>query len=223
MIFRNINNIEKPEFLLEYEKLFSKKGFLDIPVFQKDFAVIDIESDGLNPQKNYILSIGGVKIIDGKISVDNSIEIYVEQVSANNNTIHIHGITKNGNQNKLSEIEALQKTIEFIGNAVIVGHNVFFDISIINAALKKHFGAKLKNEFVDTVEMYYRINSRNKSHTAITLDDLCDEYNTPKSDRHTSAGDAFITAIVFLKMIKKLERRGITDLKNLLRKRRLHI
>lgn len=222
-LFKNNEGKEKPETIEEYEKLFLKKSSWNIPLRQKDFAAIDIESDGLNPKKNHILSIGGVKIIDGKIDVAESIELFVEQKFINNKTVQIHGITKNITKNKINEKEMLLKTVEFLGDAVIIGHNVNFDIAIINRALKKHYGMKLKNSWIDTINLFHRINPKHKSHPSLTLDDLCDEFNISKSDRHTSAGDSFITAIIFLKMIGKLEKRGINTLKDLLRKRRLHI
>ena len=38
-----------------------------------------------------------------------------------------------------------------------------------------------------------------------SLDEICDIYKIRKSDRHTASGDAFITALLFLKLKKKLE------------------
>src|SRR5690606_22477860 len=114
-LFKNNEGKEKPETIEEYEKLFLKKSSWNIPLRQKDFAAIDIESDGLNPKKNHILSIGGVKIIDGKIDVAESIELFVEQKFINNKTVQIHGITKNITKNKINEKEMLLKTVEFLG------------------------------------------------------------------------------------------------------------
>ena len=42
-----------------------------------------------------------------------------------------------------------------------------------------------------------------KDHYA--LDDLADKFDISKKDRHTAMGDAYITAIAFLKIVKKLK------------------
>jgi DNA polymerase-3 subunit epsilon len=46
--------------------------------------------------------------------------------------------------NKLAETDAI-KSIEFIGNSILVGHHVDFDVEMINVALELDCG-RLKNE-----------------------------------------------------------------------------
>ena len=44
-----------------------------------------------------------------------------------------------------------------------------------------------------------------------SLDDLADKFDISKKDRHTAMGDAYITAIAFLKILNKLsEKKEIT-------------
>ena len=55
----------------------------------------------------------------------------------------------------------------------------------------------------------------------LTLDKLGGDYKITLSDRHTASGDSFITALLFLKMSYQLQKRGCTQLKDLMRKRKL--
>jgi DNA polymerase-3 subunit epsilon len=58
--------------------------------------------------------------------------------------------------NKLTEPEAA--FIEFIGNSILVGHHVDFDVEMINAALEKIECGRLKNEALDIDMMHRKLN-----------------------------------------------------------------
>jgi len=45
-----------------------------------------------------------------------------------------------------------------------------------------------------------------------SLDDLAKKFSISRKDRHTALGDAFITAIAFLRTIEKLKPQKIKDL-----------
>jgi DNA polymerase-3 subunit epsilon len=48
-----------------------------------------------------------------------------------------------------------------------------------------------------------------------SLDELADKFDICKKDRHTAMGDAYITAIAFLKILKKLREKKEITLKQL--------
>lgn len=86
----------------------------------------------------------------------------------------------------------------------MVGHHVSFDIEMINQALNRMNLGTLKNEYMDTDIMYQKLKHfPQDQHTS--LDELCDIYKIKKSDRHTASGDAYITALLFLKLKRKLD------------------
>lgn len=85
-----------------------------------------------------------------------------------------------------------------------MAHHAAFDIEMINAALKRLDLPKLKNKTIDTGILYKKLESKKDAH--FNLDMISSEFNIPKHDRHTAAGDAFITALLFLKIISKLKK-----------------
>jgi len=105
---------------------------------------------------------------------------------------------------KFPEQEAIEQFIEFIGNAVLVAHHAAFDIEMINVGLKRMNLPKLKNKSIDTGILYKKLEGKKDNH--YNLDVLCETFNIPKHDRHTASGDAFITALLFLKIISKLKK-----------------
>ncbi|MCB0746334.1 MAG: 3'-5' exonuclease [Ignavibacteriales bacterium] len=197
------------------------KSNLRIPISEAKFVVLDVESNGLDPQKDKILSIGAVTFSDNQIDVSNSFELFLEQSEFSSEAVLIHGILKNGNLEKISEQEAMKKLVRYIDNKIIVGHSITFDIAIINETLKKYVDDKLQNKYLDTVNLYKRLKGGDyKDSNPTSLDILSDEFNIPKSDRHNAAGDAMITAILFLKIVSRLKQRGVNTLEDLFKVKR---
>ena len=107
-------------------------------------------------------------------------------------------------------------------NSIIVGHHIGFDFAVLNPAFQEHLGGQLRNQILDTNQLAKRITSpfykmeigQGKN---FSLDALCKQYGVPIYDRHTASGDALITALLFLKLIGRLEGKGIRHLIDLLR------
>jgi len=191
-----------PFFWKQYSKKFKQKQPKSIE--NTRFVVLDTETTGLDIINDRILSIGAICIFSNNIDVADSFEIYLKQEAFKAETVEIHGILKEGKLTKHSEAEAIENFIDFIGNAVLVAHHTAFDIEMINAALKRMELPKLKNKTIDTGILYKKLEGKKDSH--FNLDVLCEEFHIPKHDRHTAAGDAFITALLFLKIISKLKK-----------------
>jgi len=190
-----------PEFWKTYLKKFKLKQPRTIKTTR--FVVFDTETTGLDILQDRILSIGAVAINENVIDVSDSFEMYLEQEKFKADTVEIHGLLKKGNLTKVAEKEALEMFINYLGNSVIIAHHAAFDIEMINKALKRMNLPKLKNKSIDTGTLYKKLEGKKDQH--FNLDVLCDEFNIPKHDRHTASGDAFITSLLFLKIISKLK------------------
>ena len=191
-----------PNFWKEYSKKFKQKQPKSFE--NTRFVVFDTETTGLDIINDRILSIGAIGVFDNVIDVADSIEIYLKQNQFKAESVEIHGILKEGKLTKLSEAEAMENFISFIENAVLVAHHTAFDVEMINAALKRLELPKLKNKTIDTGILFKKLEGKKDAH--FNLDVLSKEFNIPKHDRHTAAGDAFITALLFLKIISKLKK-----------------
>ncbi|VXB77142.1 DNA polymerase III subunit epsilon [Flavobacterium sp. 9AF] len=171
---------------------------------EKRYVVFDCETTGLDTTKDRILSIGAIAITKDSIIINDYFEVFISQTVFNVKSVPIHGILKEGNEIKVSEEEALSSFLEYISNATLVGHHISFDIEMINEALERLGAGRLKNQYMDTDIMYQKLKYLPiEQHTS--LDELCEIYKIRKTDRHTSTGDAYITALLFLKLKRKLE------------------
>lgn len=190
---KNINK-EYPDFWKTYISKFEKKS--------SRFVVVSTETSGLNPDKDVILSIGSFAVIDNSIVIGDNFESVLLQYKF----FHDNGLSNEflveSKMKKLGEPEAIKLFIEFIGNSVLVGHHVDFDVEMINAALERLDCGRLKNEALDIDVMHRKLHDINDKQ--FSLEELCVAYNIPVSDRNSAAEDAYKTALLFLKLKSRL-------------------
>ncbi|WP_299223072.1 3'-5' exonuclease [uncultured Aquimarina sp.] len=202
------NNKEFPGFWVDYLALFDNKQ-QKLPIEKARFIAFDTETTGFDYIDDRVLSIGAVAINNTSIDVADQLELYLEQDVFNSDTVEIHGIRKNNNLDAISESEAIEMFIKYIGNSILIAHHANFDKMMMNKVLQRHGLGALKNKFLDTSILFSKtkhlVYRSHRKHMHYSLDELCDDLKISKSDRHTASGDAFITAMAFLKIMAKLK------------------
>ena len=208
-------------YYLAHKALLAAPLPLTTPVEQLRFVVFDTETTGLNPRKDRLLSIGAVTVLGGDIPLDQTFDREVGQQQLRPSTgeaIAVHGILPHHATMAQPEEEVIRDFLGFLGDAVLVAHHVKFDVMMIEQALKKYGGGPLLNRRIDTVQLAQRAQRAGQGTTrAYKLDALAKQYDIPLHDRHTAAGDAYITAVLLLKLLHRLRHRGVHTLRDLLR------
>lgn len=192
-----------PEYWKNYSKLFTTRAKKTLETTR--FVVFDTETTGLNLNEDRILSIGAISLMGNTIDVAHSFEVYIKQELFNAETVEIHGILKSGNIKKIEEQKAIIKFLDYIKNSVLVAHHTAFDVTMFNQCLKRMGLPKLKNKTLDTGHLFKKTNKCKNIDKHYSLDDLTDIFNIKKHDRHTASGDAYITGLLFLKIISTLK------------------
>lgn len=182
------------------------------------YVVFDLETTGLDSEKDHILSFAFLKIRNGEILLNERLEGFIRfdktrQLKAS----EIHQITRGETEQGITEEELLLKLLPFIGNSILVGHHVAFDLSCLNQLMKKYYHGELLNKTADTAKLGARVENVLMSYYGgqkayKNLDSLCQDYNILPEARHSASGDTYSTALLFLKLLKKAEQRGIKDL-----------
>lgn len=190
---KNINK-EYPAFWTDYIKKFETKS--------KRFVVLSTETSGLNVSKDVILSIGAFAIVDNSIIIGDSFETVLLQYKF----LYDNGLSNEfiveSKIKKMGEPDAIQFLIDYIGNSILVGHHIHFDVEMINAALEKLNCGRLKNEALDIDVMHRKLNDINDKQ--FSLDELSTIYSIPMSDRNSPSEDAYKIALLFLKLKSRL-------------------
>ncbi len=202
-----------PDFWNEYADSF-ENGLPNL-VQDNKFVVLDTETTGFDVKNDRILSIGALVLQQQMIQPKQAFELFLKQERYTKETAKIHGILKAGRKDRTTEIEALKHTLKTLENAVLVAHHTGYDVAMLNNALKRNGLPKLKNKTLDTATLYFKTLSRAKQQESDghnTLDDLAKAYDISQKDRHTALGDAYITAIAFLRIIERLKPASLNEL-----------
>jgi DNA polymerase III subunit epsilon len=190
---KNINK-EYPDFWKKYLSKFETKS--------KRYVVLCAETTGLNPKKDVILSFGAIAVIDDIIRIGDNFELAILQYKY----LHDNGLPNEflieSKLPKSSEYQAIESFVDYIGNAILVGHRIHFDIEMINEVLEKMECGKLKNEALDIEIMHQKLHDiTNKN---FSLEDLVKSYKIPLSERNSATDDAYSIALLFLKLKSRL-------------------
>ena len=193
-------------------------------LIKSEYVVFDTETTGFNAGgADQMIEIGAVKIKDGVIT-DRFDELIDPGRHIPDKISELTNITDDMVKGKDNEEAVTKRFLEWTGEAPMVAHNAKFDISFMEMAMKKYNLGEFKNTVVDTLELSRAIDSGFARHS---LSMLVKRYNVPwEEDAHHRADyDAEGTALVFAKMLQKLEMQNyktIKDLDKLVSKDEIH-
>ena len=182
-----------------------------MPLRAIPFVVVDTETTGLDVKNDHLLSVAAMRVHNFSIDLADQFTVFIKQENyIPGESVQVHGILARHAKEGLDEKSMCTRFLEFIRDNIIVGHHIAFDLQMLNKALLKHFGIKMQNKILDTGQLARRIenpmSSRGKQQS---LDVLCQQYAIPIHQRHTAGGDTFLTALIFLKQLGRLERKGV--------------
>ncbi len=200
MAFEWLTGGSLPQFWKNYQALFDSGE----KQHGRRYVIFDMETSGLDWKDDVILSIGAVAVVSNAIEVGDFLEVYIQQEKFTSGSVALQGVVKQDKHDKVVEAEAMIRFLNFVKDATLVSHNINLDIEMINQALKRLELGRLRNPLMDTNALYARWKDL-PDDTRATLDELCDALKVRKSDRHTASWNAYITAILFLKLKKKLD------------------
>ena len=182
------------------------------------FCILDCEMTGTG-RSSELVTLGAVELVNKRIKLNQVLDLRFN-FSVDNESSEIHGEIRGVSYENTRLL--INKLLSFIGNSILVGHNVSMDVAKINQLLKNHLnGLRLKNKIVDTFYLIQRIDptrmERSIGGSGCRLDDLCNEFEIPIENRHTALGDAYLTAQVFMRELEILKKRKVKTVGALLR------
>ncbi len=186
---------------------------LSSPLIEVPFCTLDLETTGGSAKDCEITEIGAVKHKGGEVV--GTFQTLVDPGMPIPPSITVlTGITQAMVVDAPRIETALPALLEFIGESVIVGHNVRFDLSFLNAASIRLGYGKLENKHVDTAALARRLvrpEVRN-----LKLKTLASHFRSPVAPNHRALEDARATAHVLHALLERAGTIGVTNLDDLL-------
>lgn len=165
-----------------------------------NYCVLDLETTGLSPNYDSIIEIGIIKVKENKI-VDKYNSLINPEFLINEYITSITGITNEMLKGKPKIIDLKKEVLNFIGNDVLVGHNISFDVSF----LQKGFNEELKNEYIDTLQFCRKL-FKELSHHRLT--DMSNYLEISRNE-HRSMSDCLCTKELYDCIKEKMKNNGL--------------
>jgi DNA polymerase III subunit epsilon len=170
--------------------------------------VVDIETTGLDPDADEIISFAALQIERGRLRLDDALyELVRPRRMPDRDTILIHGLREAELVDARPLAESLDGLLEALTGRVMVAHVASIEQRFLGAAFAEN-GMSLINPVVDTAALAAELfRLREGASTApVGLTSLAQTLGLPVHRPHEADGDALTTAQVFLALATHLDR-----------------
>lgn len=211
------NNITKKEMIekelseLRKQQLLKKVKFMKI-IFDENaqktamnkFFAIDIETTGLDKNKDSIIEIGAVMFELGKpVKVSNSLINPMKEIPEE--ATQIHHINNDMVKDAPGEKEVLEHLIVFLNDAIkkqtfLCAHNADFDISFLEAAFRRN-NIDIDLYYVDTLAI---AKENIKGLSNYKLNTLANLFNIINKEEHRASSDAEVCGNILVRILQKM-------------------
>jgi len=178
------------------------------PCSELEIVSLDLETTGLKPRRDAILSIGLVAIRARQIHLDSAWQrvIRIEQPVPEASAV-IHRITDDHAAAGIPLEQALPQLLERLSGRVMLVHYKSIEQGFLDAACRRLYGVPFIIPIIDTLELAQRLfTQRNHSIQSgdLRLFNLRPRYNLPHYRAHNALSDALATAELFLAMAAEM-------------------
>lgn len=160
----------------------------------EDYVVFDLETTGVSPYNDEVIEISAVKARKGKV-----VEEFSELVNPKRTIPFAASRVNNITDDMVSDApffdEVLRHFLEFVGEDVLVGHNIqSFDMKFIYRDCERYFHQLITNDYVDTLILAKRCFPEWRHRR---LGDLADYYGISTQGAHRALTDCRMNQRVF--------------------------
>ncbi len=166
-----------------------------------DFVALDVETTGLDEKRNEITEIGIVRFRKGVLVAEYS-SLVKPKEKISEYVSNMTGITNEMVSHAPDFEEVVQEMLEFIGDDLVVGHNIKFDIGMLDQALIRIDKPVLGNVVLDTLDI---VSILNPTGSSFKLSHLAKVYGVLEENVHRAKDDSLMTANLYLRLVEEIK------------------
>ena len=182
-------------------------GGLFAPSSADEWVSLDLETTGIDPARDHILSLAAVPVRDGTAWLSERFERRVHTARAFGiESIRHHRITPDEASAGEPVVEVVREFLHWLGGRRLLGYNLGFDLDMLAPHVRALTGFDPPNPTVDLADAVAAAQRRQRPDAPVNLDlvHIANRLGVPMIGRHTALGDATTVALCWL----ALHRRG---------------
>lgn len=176
----------------------------EVPWTEAEFCAVDIETTGLDPRADSIISFGAVRIREGRIVTSTQTYLLVNPqraVPADSAKVHSLRTADLMTAPSLDRCRAIME--DSLDGAILVAHSAWIEREFLRRAL--HRSRRRLGGFIDTAQLAQAyVDFDLPPGVSVSLEYAAHAFGLPGFTPHHALGDAMTTAQLFIWLAKKL-------------------
>ena len=166
-----------------------------------EWVSLDLETTGLDPARDHILSLAAVPVRDGRVWLSERFERRVHTARAFGiDSIRHHRITPDEASTGDQVTDVVREFLHWLGSRRLLGYNLGFDLDMLAPHVRAVTGFALPNTTVDLGDEIARRQRRQRPNAPVNLDfaHIAGTLGVPMVERHSALGDAVTVGLCWL-------------------------
>lgn len=199
------------------------------PLGELRLLAVDVETTGLDPRRDRVLSVGFVPVDGDRIVLGGAGSVLVRAGGEGSDddgvgqSATVHGITDDDVAGGVSAEHALGMVFEALVGRVLLAHHSRIEIDFLGALCRRAYGVRPPLQAVDTLGLQRRVAgaridmgfAAERVGEDLRLWGARERFGLPRSRAHDALGDAVACAELYLAQVAELGTRGASTLRDL--------
>lgn len=181
----------------------------DTPLHAARLLAVDIETTGLNPESDQLLSIGFVPVDGHVVQLGGAGQVLLRQNAAVGESARFHGLTDDTLATGDTVREALDALFSALRGRALLAHHATIETGFLNRACEQTYGVGAQFSVVDTMTIQFGLLSQGfddePPQGSLRLWNARGQFGLPRYAAHEALTDALACAELYLAQVAELE------------------